>query len=111
MHRRRCLTVLVTWLALLSSTAGRAYAAAPVDPAKPLTVDGVIGSLQGWLSGLLVALATLYLTIGGIRYLTAGGDPTNIEKGKSALKYAAIGYAIAALADVLVGALQSVVGR
>jgi Type IV secretion system pilin len=109
--RCRRLTVLGTCLTSLWLTAGHAYAAAPVDPAKPLTVDGVISSLQGWLSGLLVALATLYLTIGGIRYLTAGGDPTNIEKGKSALKYAAIGYAIAALASVLVSALQSVVGR
>lgn len=102
------LVVATAWTVVLC--AGPAFAAPPTDP-KPITVDGVISGLQGWLSTLLAGLATLYLTIGGIRYLTAGGDPTNAEKGKVALKYAAIGYAIAALADVLVTALQSVVGR
>lgn len=41
--------------------------------------------------------------------MTAGGDPGQIERAKTALKSAAIGYALAALAPVLVEILRSVV--
>jgi len=83
-----------------------ALAATPTAP----TLNGVINSLQVWLIGILAALATLFLTIGGIRYLAAGGDPAEVERAKTALKSAAIGYALAALAPLLVSILTSVVG-
>lgn len=74
------------------------------------TLSGVIDAIRNWLVGLLAALATLFLTIGGLRYMTAGGDPGQIERAKTALKSAAIGYALAALAPLLVEILRSVVG-
>lgn len=73
------------------------------------SVTTVIDNLRNWLVGLLAAAATLFLTIGGIRYLTAGGDPSQVEKAKVALKSAAIGYALAALAPLLVSVLAQVV--
>jgi hypothetical protein len=81
-----------------------------VEAAGPPTLGGVIDSLRLWVVGLLAGLATLFLTIGGIRYMTAGGDPGQIERAKSALRSAAIGYALAALSPVLVAILQSIVG-
>src|SRR5579884_1685197 len=81
-----------------------------VHAAGPTTLNVVISSLQLWVVGLLAGLATLFLTIGGIRYMTAGGDPGQIERAKSALRSAAIGYALAALSPVLVAILQSIVG-
>jgi hypothetical protein len=83
-----------------------ALAATPSVP----TLNGVIDSLQTWLVGILAALATLFLTIGGIRYIAAGGDPAEVQRAKTALKSAAIGYALAALAPLLVSILGSVVG-
>jgi len=84
--------------------------AALAQGASAPTLNGVLNSLRTWLIGILAALATLFLTVGGIRYLTAGGDPVQVEKAKTALKSAAIGYALAALAPVLVAILRSVVG-
>ncbi len=78
--------------------------------AAPPTIGGVIDSLTRWLVGVLASLATLFLTIGGIHYMTARGDPSMVERAKTALKSAAIGYALAALAPVLVGILKQVVG-
>jgi len=74
------------------------------------SLNGVIDSLRTWLVGILATLATLFLTIGGIRYLLAGGDPMQVERAKTALKSAAIGYALAVLAPLLVTILTSVVG-
>ncbi len=74
------------------------------------TLTGVIDNLRNWIVGILATVATLFLTIGGLRYLTAGGDPGQVEKAKIALKSAAIGYALAILAPLLVSILASVVG-
>ena len=73
------------------------------------SLSGLISNLTGWLVGLLAGLATLFLTIGGVRYLAAGGDPGQVEKAKTALKSAAVGYALAALAPLLVSILASLV--
>lgn len=84
--------------------------AAPKPPQPPQDLNTVINNITTWLVGLLVALATLFLTIGGVRYLLAGGDPGEVNKAKDTLKYAAIGYGVAMLAPVLVTILKGFVG-
>jgi hypothetical protein len=74
------------------------------------TLGQVIDRLRTVLVGLLVGLATLLLTVGGVRYLLAGGDPGQVEKAKITLRSAAIGYGLAVLAPVLVRLLRYVVG-
>lgn len=89
-----------------------AFLAAPAyaAPAAGPTLNTVIDNLRNWLIGILAAAATLFLTIGGLRYLAAGGDPSQVEKAKVALKSAAVGYALAILAPLLVSILASVLG-
>jgi Type IV secretion system pilin len=52
----------------------------------------------------------LFLTIGGVRYVLAGGDPAEVERAKTAFRSAATGYALAILAPVVVTVLRSLVG-
>jgi len=105
------------WLAVrtgMAATAAMLLVVGLAAPALAQTVDPaleqVIGRLRTVLVGLLVALATLFLTVGGLRYLFAGGDPGQVEKAKITLRSAAIGYGLAALAAVLVRLLRFVVG-
>jgi hypothetical protein len=63
-----------------------------------------------WITGIIAAVATLFLTIGGARYLMAGGDPAEVEKAKGSLKSAGIGYGLALLAPVILTILQQVLG-
>lgn len=86
---------------------------APIPALAPLaaaSLGQVITNLTDWITGFLVGLATLFLTIGGARWLAADGNPSEIERAKSALKSAAVGYALAVLAPILVAALKSIVG-
>ena len=87
----------------------------PADAADPTVLaindlPTVINRSTAWLVGILAAVATLFLTIGGVRYVLAGGDPGEVEKAKSALRSAAIGYGLALLAPVIVSVLKSVLG-
>lgn len=74
------------------------------------SLDQVITNLRNVVIGLLVGLATLFFTIGGVRYILAGGDPGEVEAAKKTLRYGALGYGVAVLAPVLVEILQRIVG-
>ena len=85
-----------------------AHPAAAQEAGGP-TLGSVIDGLRNLLVGLLAGLATLFLTVGGVRYISAGGDPSQVEKAKIALRSAAVGYGLAALAPMLVGVLKGIV--
>ncbi|MDF5754841.1 hypothetical protein [Spongiactinospora sp. TRM90649] len=98
--------VAVVLVAVVATGASAASMAAAVPP----DLNTVLANLRNWLIGLLAALATLMLTVGGLRYLIAGGDPGEVQKAKAALKASAFGYALAILAPLFVSVLQRIVG-
>lgn len=104
------IAVITAAIGVTVAFAATAVYASEKGVAAPSDLKTVINNLRTWLIGMLVALATLFLTIGGLRMLLAAGDPGEVAKAKEALKYAAIGYGIAALAPVLVEVLKRIVG-
>lgn len=110
---RNCFFALFGLLTMASSPAmaeGAPTSSTTVPPAAEDQLSPVITHLRLWLAGLLGVGATLMLTVAGWLYMTAGGNPTQIEKAKTAFKSAMVGYALAALAPVLVGVLKGLVG-
>jgi hypothetical protein len=81
MNRRNVYRIAGTAAAVcVILTAGApAYAADPMILAAN-DLPTIITNITTWIVGLLVGVATLFLTIGGIRYLAAGGDPAEVEK-------------------------------
>ncbi|WP_200864550.1 MULTISPECIES: pilin [Amycolatopsis] len=74
------------------------------------SVGQVFDNIRNWLVGILAGLATVFLTIGGVRYLMAAGDPGEVEKAKQSFKSAGWGYGLAALAPLVVEILRGIVG-
>ncbi|GLZ78336.1 hypothetical protein Afil01_31430 [Actinorhabdospora filicis] len=115
---RAVTVVLVVLLAvpMVLALTGRADAAladpppgyAESDEAQK-TLLAVIANIRNVIVGLLAALATLLLTIAGVRYLMGGGDPGQAEKAKAGLRAAAVGYGLAILAPALAALLSYVV--
>lgn len=80
---------------------GAAYAAEPAPVVLAAeSITQVVDNIRLWLLGILAAWATLCLTVGFLRYTS--GEPGEVEKGKLAFRSAAIGYAGALLAPLLV---------
>ncbi len=103
----------VTVLAIAVLAVAPAEAAASGSPGAVLAVADlptVVSNATKWLVGILAGLATFFLTLGGARYLAAGGDPGEVERAKGALRSAGIGYALALLAPVILGVLKSILG-
>src|SRR5699024_11584571 len=78
-------------LPIFSADLGPAWAQEAEDPGVT-DLGTVITNIRNWRMGLLVVLATLLLTVGGLRYLLAGGDPGEVNRAQDTLKYAALGY-------------------
>lgn len=78
--------------------------------AQPATLGQVVDNARGWVMGLLAGVATLFLVIGGARYVMAGGDPSQVERAKVTIKSALAGYALALLAPVILSVLRGIVG-
>jgi len=97
----RMFGVLATAVAatLLVAAGSAAYAAEPVEPTVT-SLDQVIDNIRLWLLGILAAWATFCLVVGFFRYTS--GDQAEVEKGKVAFRSAAIGYAGALIAPLLV---------
>ncbi|MPZ26483.1 MAG: hypothetical protein GEV12_08500 [Micromonosporaceae bacterium] len=80
------------------------------EPDQPNSLPEVIDGLKLWIMGIIAAIATLFLVIGGLRYITAGGDPAQVEQAKGNMKSALLGYALAVLAPIILQVLQSILG-
>jgi amino acid transporter len=110
-HVRKRLARVVTWstvsIAIAVLCASPAFAAEDPGTAQLKTI---LNNATGWLVGILATVATLFLTIGGIRYLMAGGDPGEVEKAKGSFKSAVLGYALAALAPIVVTIVKGILG-
>ncbi|MEU3628140.1 hypothetical protein BS329_23780 [Amycolatopsis coloradensis] len=104
--------LLIEWLVvagvMLTSSAARADTVHYV--ALAATVDQVLDNIRNWIMGILAGVAVVFITIGGLRYLMASGDPGEIEKAKGAFKAAGIGFGLAALAPLVVEILKGIVG-
>ena len=85
--------------------------AAAVQPlAAPNSIPQVIDGITGWIMGIIALVATLFLTVGGLRYMAAGGDPAQVEQAKGNFKSALVGYALAVLSPVVLQVLQGILG-
>lgn len=102
------LVVLVAWNGLVAT--GSAGAETTQVLALVTSLDQVLTNIRNWIMGLLALVATVFLTLGGVRYLLANGDPGEVEKAKGSFRNAALGYLLAALAPVIVDVLRGLVG-
>ena len=107
---RSCRLRPVAHLAMVSLALVLAAAPAGAAEAQPATLGQVVDNARGWVMGLLAAVATLFLVIGGARYVMAGGDPGQVERAKQTIRSALAGYALALLAPVILSVLRSIVG-
>lgn len=90
-----------------SATVGHAETVQVLAIAKSVTE--VLDNIRNWIVSILVALAIVFATIGGVKWIMAS-EPGDAEKAKSAFKNAGIGFVLAVLAPLLVEVLQSVIG-
>ncbi|RKS04988.1 hypothetical protein DFP74_0568 [Nocardiopsis sp. Huas11] len=103
--------VAVWWVAVGDEAAWVWAETADEESAATQTAElrRVVDRIRLVIIALASALGTLFLTIAGVRWLAANGEPGQIDGAKRALSGAAIGYGIAILATVLMDILDWIV--
>lgn len=59
---------------------------------------GKINEVVNWIMIIFFLVATVFIIMAGFKYLTAGGDPAEIESAKHMLTYAVVGIVVGLLA-------------
>lgn len=114
---RRAVLVAAVVAVLVLAGGAAAFAQAPPAPAPPVPVptvapdlNTVLNNVRNWIMGILALLATVFLSVGGVRYLISNGEPGEVGKAKDSFRNAGWGYGLAALAPVVVEVLKQIVG-
>jgi hypothetical protein len=65
-------------------------------------VNKIIKTVINILSVVVGVAAVIMIIIGGLRYVTSGGDSSNVASAKNTILYAIVGLVIAAMAQFIV---------
>jgi hypothetical protein len=65
-------------------------------------LDGVLELVVNILTAIVGIIAVIMIIVGGLKYVTSSGDPSNVTSAKNTLLYAVIGLIIVGLAQVIV---------
>jgi len=66
-----------------------------VDPATgTYDVPAILNNIINWVLGFAAAVAVIFLIIGGLRYITAGGNEDSIAAAKSTIMHAVLGLLV-----------------
>ena len=81
---------------------------AVADNSAAERVDQIVAQVINILSLVVGVVAVVMIIIGGLRYITSGGESGNVTTAKNTILYAVVGLIVVALAQVIV---RFVVGK
>jgi hypothetical protein len=67
------------------------------------TVNEVIGVVVNILSFVVGIVAVIMIIVAGFKYVTSGGDSSNVQSAKNTIMYAIVGLIIVAMARAITG--------
>ncbi len=75
------------------------------------SIVDILNRVRDMLMLIIGSLSLVMLTVGGIRYVTAGGDKDGINGAKQTVKHALLGLGVAILAPVLIQVIKTILGQ
>lgn len=98
---------LLTTILLIPALAGAIQIDNPLDYD---TFEELIEHIIGFLFAITLALVPALVLFGAFYILTAGGDPSRVQKGQKIILYAVIGLAVMLFARGIISLLRYVLG-
>lgn len=74
-----------------------------------VSIKDILVNIINFVLGFAAAIAVLFIIIGGVMYMTSGGNEDRLKKSKSLILQAVIGLVIVILALVIVNLTTSIV--
>lgn len=77
------------------------------NPLGCTTFGDCAGRILDFLINVGLALAPIFILVGGFQMLTSGGDPNKFTTGRKTVTYAAVGLAVIIISKGVVSVIQS----
>jgi hypothetical protein len=65
-------------------------------------INNIVHTIVNLLSAVVGVVAVIMIIVGGLRYVTSGGNDTSVTSAKNTILYAVIGLVVVALAQIIV---------
>ena len=75
------------------------------------SINDILNRLRDMLMLVIGSLSLVMLTVGGVRYVIAGGTSDGVEAAKLTVKHALMGLAVAILAPVFIQIIKTILGQ
>ena len=100
------------FIALAQGTlpAGTGGITAPTIQATAVDVGVIINNITSWVSGLLIAVAVLFVIYAAYLYLTSAGDAEKVKAASNYILYAVIAVVVALASRGLIALGRAVFG-
>lgn len=66
-------------------------------------------NITDWLFLIIMAVSVVMIVLGGVIFMKSGGDPTELDKAKKQILFAAVGIVVALLAKAVPSIVLSIV--
>lgn len=80
------------------------------DVATLRCIPAVFGNVVDWAVALAGAVAVFFIVLSGIKFLTSGGDPKQVEGARKTLTYTIIGLLIVFLSFAIIKLVGTITG-
>ena len=80
------------------------------NPLKYESFEELVEHIIGFIFAISLALVPMLILFGSFYILTAGGDPSRVQKGQKIIMYAAIGLAVILFAKGIISVLRHILG-
>lgn len=74
------------------------------------SVSTLITTITQYAIDLIMIICIIFVIIGGIQYITSGGNQEQAQKAKSTLTYAIIGFILVLAATLIVKDFKGLIG-
>lgn len=81
-------------------------------PTGPTTIDQfilILNTLANWVFSILLVVAVIFILLAAFKFVTAGGNASEVGSARQMLLYAAIGIIVAVAAKGIVAVAKSLV--
>jgi len=86
----------------LTVTSGQSCDATNAGAGDNTNIDSILRLAVNIFSAIVGFIAVIMIIVGGVKYITSGGDSGNISGAKNTIIFALVGLVIVALAQVIV---------
>jgi len=73
-------------------------------------LPAVFSNIVYWAAGLAAIVAVFFIMLAGIKFLTSGGDPKQVEGAKKTMTYAIVGLIIILISFAIIKLIALVTG-